>query len=108
MSEETKPQMLLSFINQVAVMVNDRVLFTHCVICEEIFGAKTEIGAKDEPKEAKQGKAFWKNWRNSPPMRAPLDFPLYVKVISFGDGRKFDVVRPLIVKYNNVSAIMEL
>jgi hypothetical protein len=108
-NDETKPKMLLSFINSVAVMIDGRCLHTYSVICEEIFGAKTDVVPKEKEEEAKKdAKSVWKAWRKAAPIRAPLDFPLYIKVLSLGDGKEITPVRSMIVKYNNVSAIMEL
>jgi hypothetical protein len=108
MADEKKvPQMLVSFINSVAVMVDGRVFFTHGVICEEIFGAKTEISENDVQDELKTTKD-WLFWKKKNPVRASLDFPLYIKVISLGDGKPLSQANKMIVKYNNISAIMEL
>jgi hypothetical protein len=106
-TKESKPQMLLSFIHSVAVMVDGRVFYTYGVICEEIFGAKTEVSEKADEAKA-DVKSVWRAWRKASPIRAPLDFPLYVRVLSLGDGKPLSKVYPMIVKYNNVSAIMEL
>jgi len=109
-NDKDVPKMLVSFIHGVAVMVDGRVFSTHAVICEEIFGAKTTLEESQGQEGAKEAikKRFFRSWREKPPLRATLDFPLYIKVTSLGDGKPLPVQHKMLVKYSNISAIMEL
>jgi hypothetical protein len=103
--------MLVSFIHPLAVMLDEgRAVTTYCVIAEEIFGATTEVTEKRGALGGSETrlKAGKDRISSIEPIRAPLDFPLFLRVLSLGDGKPFKGIREMLVKYNNVSGIMWL
>lgn len=85
----------------------DTAITCNACICEEIFGAKTEVYEK---KEAHGAKASLWGFRKHENPTAPLaeldDMPLFLKVISLCDGRPLKRIFRMLVKYSNVSSIM--
>lgn len=114
-------RMLISFNHPVAIMLDGRVILTGSAICEEAFQIKTEISPKaKKPKTGALGQSATGEQMPSteqpepdePPIekaeRLTLDFPMFLKVISLGDGKVLNQPIDLIVKWNNISAICEL
>jgi hypothetical protein len=89
-----KKKMLVTFINPVGVIVEGRAITTTCLVAEELYQGTFEATPKD------MKKAF------SAP-RMPLDFPLFLKVLALGDFKSLAKVQQVIVKYNNISSIVE-
>ena len=94
-------RILVSFNHHVGVMLEDRVILIQTAICEEIGQVQTELTGKVKEKK-----------EDMPPPKMQrmfvADFPLFLRVISLGDGKVLAKPIDLIVKWNNISAICEL
>lgn len=109
-NEEKSGLMLVSFIHPVSVVLDcDTAVSVQSCICQEIFGAKTEVYEK---KAAQGSKAsLWGFRKHKEPLAAVAemeDMPLLLRVISLCDGKPLRRIFKMLVKYNNISAIMFL
>lgn len=102
---EKQPLILVSFIHNVAVMLEEHAVCVSCCICEEIYKGTVEVTPKiDLVEDRKTGQRTI----SEVPTHLPLDFPLFLNVVSLADGKKLKKVYPILVKYQNISAIQTL
>lgn len=101
---EIETRMLISFKNQIAVLIDRRVLFIWAAICEEIYQGIQTVGKneilEDAPELAQQ---------HPKEIASQLkDFPLLLRIRCLTDGIELDPAPEVIVKWDNVSAINNL
>lgn len=101
---EINTRMLISFKNQIAVLIDRRVMFIWAAICEEIYQGIQTVGKKealeDAPELAQQ---------HPKEIAGQLkDFPLLLRIRCLTDGIELDPAPEVIVKWDNVSAINNL